>query len=92
MCCSGPLVFLFPRRYDKIPVVFRGLLECVDLPVLNSLVLSIEDELAVESLRWRNALWKHCMNELSGLGMSKGKFTTGGKIPPRPADKGMLIR
>jgi hypothetical protein len=56
------------------------------------LVLSIEDELAVESLRWRNALWKHCMNELSGLGMSKGKFTTGGKIPPRPADKGMLIR
>ena len=52
--------------------------------------MTMQNELAVEGSRWRDAFGKHCVNELSGLGVSEGKLTTGGEIPPGSAHKGML--
>jgi hypothetical protein len=52
--------------------------------------MTMQNKLAVEGFRWRDVFGKHCMNELLGLCISEGKFTTSGEISPDSAYKRML--
>ena len=60
-----PLLLTFPGVNNEIAIITGGYLTSIPVPVLDPLVMAMQNEVAVEILRWSHTFGKHRMNPVS---------------------------